>query len=112
MSKSKTKKKVVKKSRDNSQATKVKPTTSRRGRTAAKVVKKEEKLLFGKHNYTYILVGLALVFLGMIMMLGGDMPDANTWDPDIIYSKRITILGPVLILAGLVVEISAIFIKK
>ena len=45
------------------------------------------------------------------MMLGGGMPDRNTWDPNIIYSPRITVVGPVLILAGLIVEIYAIFKK-
>ncbi|HFC01351.1 MAG TPA: DUF3098 domain-containing protein [Phaeodactylibacter sp.] len=90
---------------------KVVATTPKRTRTAAKIVK-EEPLLFEKPNYTYMLIGAGLVALGMIMMLGGAMPDPNTWDPSIIYAKRITILGPMLILAGLVVEIFAIFKKQ
>ena len=56
-------------------------------------------------------IGAALVALGLMMMVGGSMPDPNTWDPDIIYSKRITLLGPLLILAGLILEIFAIFRK-
>jgi len=110
-SKSKSKKKVVLTKKENKTATKAKvaPTTSRRGRTAAKAL--DEKLLFNKDNFTMILGGLALVLIGMIMMLGGSMPDANTWDPDIIYSTRITVVGPILIIAGLVVEIYAIFKK-
>ena len=110
MSKSKSKKKVVLKKKENKSATKVAPTTARRGRTAAKAIK-NENLLFNKGNYTLILAGLALVFFGMIMMLGGSMPDANTWDPDIIYSTRITVLGPIMIVTGLVIEIYAIFKK-
>ena len=112
MSKSKTKKKVVKKKSIGSAATKIVPTTARRGRTSTKSPKKEESLLFEKSNYTFILIGLGLVFLGMIMMLGGSMPDADTWDPDIIYSTRITVFGPLLILTGLAIEIYAIFLKK
>ena len=111
MSKSKTKKKgddAKKKNKDSSSKAKVTPTTSRRGRTSNRV-EKNETLLFNKVSYTYILVGLGLILLGMIMMLGGSMPDPNTWDPDIIYSTRITVIGPILILTGLVVEIYAIF---
>ncbi len=112
MSKSKSKKKVVLSKKENKTAakTKVAPTTSRRSRTAAKTLN-DEKLLFNKNNFVLITGGLVLVFLGMIMMLGGSMPDPNTWDPDIIYSTRITVIGPILILAGLVIEIYAIFKK-
>lgn len=110
MSKSKGKKKVVLSKIEKKRATKVAPTTSRRSRTSTKVLK-QEKLLFNKENYTLILLGLGLVFFGMIMMLGGSMPDPNTWDPEIIYSTRITVIGPILIVAGLVIEIYAIFKK-
>jgi len=111
MSKSKTKKKGTadkKKNKETSLKSKVAPTTSRRGRSSNRV-EKNETLLFNKVSYTYILAGLGLILLGMLMMLGGSMPDANTWDPDIIYSTRITVIGPILILTGLVVEIYAIF---
>ena len=111
MSKSKSKKKVVVgKKGDKSGATKIAATTPRRTRTSS-ISNKQEALLFEKPNFTFILGGAALVLVGMLMMLGGGMPDANTWDPDIIYSFRITVVGPVLILAGLVVEIYAIFKK-
>ena len=111
MSKSKSKKKVVvSKKGENSSAIKVAATTSRRTRTSS-VSNKQEALLFEKPNFTFIIAGAVLVFVGMLMMLGGGMPDPNTWDPDIIYSPRITVVGPVLILAGLILEIYAIFKK-
>jgi len=112
MSKNKSKKKVVKRNSTTGQATKVVPTVSRRTKTASVVAKKNETLLFNKDNYRLMLIGLGLVFLGLIMMMGGSQPDANTWDDSIIYSKRITVLGPLLILSGLVVEVYAIFFKK
>ena len=68
-------------------------------------------LMFKRTNFIYMAIGVGLIFLGMLMMLGGKQPDPNTWDPSIIYSKRITVLGPILILSGLVVEIFAIFKK-
>ena len=56
-----------------------------------------------------MLLGAGVVVLGMFLMSGGDMPDPNTWDEDIIYSTRRTILAPIVILTGLVIEIFAIF---
>jgi len=118
MSKKKVKKKVVVGNKPKSSSTTTKkvkvaktkstPTVSRRS-AAAKSPKQE--LLFGKQNYILMLAGAGLVILGMVSMLGGSMPDPNTWDPDIIYSKRITVLGPILILSGLILEIYAIFKK-
>lgn len=111
MSKNKSKKKVVVgKKGEKRGATKVAATTSRRTRTST-ISTQPETLLFEKPNFTFIIGGAVLVFLGLMMMLGGGMPDANTWDPNIIYSTRITVIGPILILAGLVMEIYAIFKK-
>ena len=116
MSKKKVKKNVVVGKKSNStktvkvEKTKINPTTSRRGGSSSKGSPKQE-LLYGKQHYILMVAGAALVILGMVMMLGGSMPDANTWDPNIIYSTRITVIGPILILAGLVLEIYAIFKK-
>ena len=90
-------------------------TTPRTAPTAAKTKSstvappKSNVLIFGKTNYLLVLAGIGLVALGLVMMSGGAMPDPNTWDESLIYSSRRTLLGPVLILLGLVVEIVAIF---
>ena len=65
--------------------------------------------IFGKKNYILLAVGAALMILGILLMSGGQMPDPNTWDDQIIYSPRRMVLAPLLMLAGLVVEIFAIF---
>lgn len=88
---------------------KVKPTVSR-GRTAQKSTSTQE-LIFGWENYKFMLIGVGFMALGMILMLGGDMPDPNVWDEDIIYSFRRTVLAPLLILIGIGVEVYAIFRK-
>ncbi len=86
--------------------------TSSKGRSNVNVQSASpDELIFGRQNYIYMLAGAALIALGLICMIGGSMPDANTWDPDIIYSTRITFIAPMLILAGLIVEIYAIFKK-
>jgi Protein of unknown function (DUF3098) len=81
------------------------------GPVPVKAPRVKEPLLFQRQNYILMAIGAALVLLGMICMLGGSMPDANTWDDNIIYSFRIVTLAPILILAGLGVEIYAIFKK-
>ena len=67
--------------------------------------------LFGKDNYRWMLIGIALVALGLILMAGGKSPDPNVFDPHQVYSVRRITVAPILILAGFVVEIFAIFRK-
>lgn len=76
--------------------------------TQAAAAKKDE-LVFNKTTYIWMGAGLALIFIGLLLMSGGKMPNPETWDESIIYSFRRTVLAPIFILAGLVVEIVAIF---
>ncbi len=69
-------------------------------------------LIFGKRNYIFWGVGMGLVVIGFLLMLGGGMPDKDTWDPSLIYSFRRITLAPIFILAGLVVNIYAIFTRS
>ena len=69
-------------------------------------------LLFDKVNYMYIIGGIVLMIIGFALMSGGSMPDANTWDESLIYSTRRTLIAPIFILAGLVVQVVAIFKKS
>lgn len=70
------------------------------------------ELIFGRQNYIWMGVGVALIFIGLILMMGGQMPSPDVWDENIIYGARITIIAPIFILAGLGVEVYAIFHKK
>lgn len=68
--------------------------------------------LFEKKNLTWMLLGLALIALGMFLMSGGQ---SNT-DPAVfnraeVYSSTRITVAPLLILAGLIVEVMAIFKK-
>jgi hypothetical protein len=67
--------------------------------------------LFGKENYRWMLIGIVLVALGLILMIGGKSPDPNVFNKDEVYSFRRITVAPILILAGFVVEIFAIFKK-
>ena len=67
--------------------------------------------IFIKENYIWMLAGIAVIALGMLLMAGGKNTDPNVFDRSKVYSSiRITI-APILILAGLVIEIFAIFRK-
>ncbi len=88
---------------------KLAPTRSRK--TASTSTIANEPLLFGKQNYILMGIGLGLITLGLILMSGGGMPSPDVWDESIIYGFRRTVLAPFLILAGLIVEIFAIFKK-
>jgi cytoskeletal protein RodZ len=71
--------------------------------------KEKEPMIFEKQNYSLFALGAALVAIGLLLMMGGKQPDANTWDPNIIYSFRIISLAPIVILAGLGVTTYGIF---
>lgn len=71
-------------------------------------VDNSKKLPFSKMNYILVLVGVALIALGMILMIGGGSNDPDVFNDKMFNFQRIT-LAPILILAGFVVEIVAIF---
>lgn len=68
-------------------------------------------LLFNKQTYLYIGIGCGLIALGLILMLGGGMDDPAVWDESVIYSPIRITLAPIIILAGLGMQIYAIFKK-
>ena len=68
-------------------------------------------MLFGKQFYIWMIGGFVLIVIGLLLMSGGHMPSDEVWDDSLIYSPRRTILAPIFIIAGLVVEVFAIFKK-
>ena len=71
--------------------------------------KKTTPSLFTKENYKWMLGGLVLMAIGMFLMAGGKSSDPNVFNKDAVYSTTRITIAPLLILAGLVVEIFAIF---
>lgn len=68
----------------------------------------KQEFLFGKRNYTFMLIGLAVIALGFILMAGGGSDDPKVFNPEI-YSWRRIRLAPTLVIIGLGIEIYAIF---
>jgi hypothetical protein len=68
--------------------------------------------VFTKTNYMWMLGGIILIAIGMLLMTGGKSnTDPNVFDADAVYSPMRITIAPLLILAGLVIEIFAIFRK-
>ena len=73
---------------------------------------RNDTLVFGRENYKWMLIGIAIMAVGFVCMSGGSMPSPDVWDESIIYSPMRIIVAPILILAGLAVEVYAIFVKN
>ena len=67
--------------------------------------------LFSKENFTWMIIGGVEIALGMFLMSGGKNPDPNNFDTNLVYSKTRITIAPILIVAGLLIEIYAIFKK-
>lgn len=68
--------------------------------------------LFEKKNLTWMLLGLALIALGMFLMSGGQSnTDPTVFNRAEVYSSTRITVAPLLILAGLIIEVIAIFKK-
>jgi hypothetical protein len=78
---------------------------------AKKEIKPTIDFPFGRENYVLMLTGLAIIFLGFILMTGGGSEDPAVWDPSVFSFRRIT-LAPILVISGFVIEIFAIMKKS
>lgn len=67
--------------------------------------------LFTKENFTWMLIGGAVIALGMFLMSGGKSTDPRVFDTKEVYSTTRITLAPIIIVLGLIVEIYAIFKK-
>jgi len=67
--------------------------------------------LFDKQNMLLMLLGVAVIAIGMLLMVGGRSNDPNTFNYDEVYSTLRISVAPVLIIIGLGIEIYAIFKK-
>lgn len=65
--------------------------------------------IFEKANYRWMLIGLGVMALGMLLMAGGKSTNPAIFEADSVYSARRITIAPLLILAGLVIEVYAIF---
>lgn len=111
MSQKKPPKKKVVVTTTPSETKKAAPVAKRTRRSGVSTGPAQQELVLGRQNYVLMGIGAVLILLGLLLMSGGSMPSPDVWDENIIYSFRRTTLAPIVILAGLVVEVIAIFRK-
>lgn len=104
MSNSEKKKKVVGSKKKKKTVT---PTVSRKKKSAQPQA--DTTMIYQSENFKWMLIGLAVIALGMFLMSGGAMPSPDVWDETLIYSFRRITLAPIVILIGLGIEVYAIF---
>jgi len=71
----------------------------------------KHQFLFDKRNFKFVGIGIGLMVLGFVLMIGGKTTDPNVYNPEELYSFRRITLAPILIIAGLIVQIYAILLK-
>ena len=67
----------------------------------------KQDFLFGKINYTILLIGIGVIALGFILMSGGGSDDPNVYS-DAIFSFRRIRLAPTTVLIGFGITVYAI----
>ena len=72
---------------------------------------KKTATIFEKDNYMWMIIGGILILAGILLMIGGKSQDPNVFNKEEVYSFRRITLAPILIIAGLVVEVYAIMKK-
>lgn len=66
---------------------------------------------FGRSNYMWLGIGIAVLAVGYLLMSGGGSDDPNVFDESIFSFRRIT-LAPTVVLAGYGVIFYAILKKS
>ncbi|MEY3058729.1 MAG: hypothetical protein RL000_81 [Bacteroidota bacterium] len=67
--------------------------------------------LFGKQNLRWMLIGAVVIILGFLLMAGGKSEDPNVFNEAEVYSTTRITIAPLLIIAGLIIEVYAIMKK-
>ena len=67
-----------------------------------------EPFLFTRTNYTILLISLILLAIGFVLMIGGGGETEFDFNPAIFSSQRI-LFAPIIIIAGYVGMVFAIF---
>ena len=67
--------------------------------------------LFGKENYKWMIIGVVVMAIGFFLMAGGKSSDPNVFNDKEVYGTTRITIAPILIIAGLIIEIFAIMKK-
>ena len=70
----------------------------------------KKQLAFGRRNYKFMFIGIAIIAVGFLLMSGGGSDDPNVFNEEIYNFRRIR-LAPALVIIGFAVEVYAILTK-
>lgn len=73
--------------------------------------KSQHTFLFTKINYILMAVGVLVILFGFYLMSGGNDPDLTKFN-EAIFSQRRIFWAPLVVIAGFVIEIIAIFYAR
>ena len=71
---------------------------------------KEYDFVFGKINYILMIAGLVVLFIGYILLCGGGSDDPQVFNYARFDFRRL-VVAPIVIVAGIVLEVIAIMGK-
>ena len=74
-------------------------------------MKTSSEFVFGKRNYTLILIAAVTIFIGFALMTGTSNDNSPTFNNSIFSFRRIT-LAPIIVIAGYAVCIIGILKKS
>jgi|TARA_A100001234_G_scaffold52066_1_gene43972 hypothetical protein len=71
---------------------------------------RKKQFAFGRRNYKFMFIGIAIIAVGFLLMSGGGSDDPNVFNEEIYNFRRIR-LAPALVIIGFAVEVYAILTK-
>ena len=71
---------------------------------------RKKQFAFGRRNYKFMFIGIAIIAVGFLLMSGGGSDDPNVFNEEIFNFRRIR-LAPALVIIGFAVEVYAILTK-
>ena len=63
-------------------------------------MEEKTKMVLGRKNYMFIIIGCIVVLLGFVLMSGGGSEDPNVFNEDELFSFRRITLAPFLVMSG------------
>ena len=70
----------------------------------------KKQFVFGRRNYKFMFIGIAIIALGFLLMSGGGSDDPDVFNEEIYNFRRIR-LAPALVIIGFAIEVYAILTK-
>jgi hypothetical protein len=75
-------------------------------------MEEKSKMVLGKNNYVFIIIGCLVVILGFILMSGGGSENPNVFQEEELFSFRRITLAPFMVMLGYGVVLYGIMKKQ